>query len=58
VEIGRQLIKLTVEGDMLKTLPKIKRIRGDVRAASLGLKALGKRLLERSVHRLIHKVFR
>lgn len=42
---------------MLRTLLKIKRIRGDVRAVSRGPKALGTRLLERSVHHLIHKMF-
>jgi hypothetical protein len=43
---------------MLRIMLKIKRVKGDVRAASRGPKALGTRLLERSVHRLIHKVFR
>lgn len=43
---------------MIGTLLKIKRVRGDVRAASRGPKALGKRLLERSIHRLIHRMFR
>lgn len=43
---------------MLKTILKVKRIQGDVRAASRGPKALGKRLTERAVHRLVHRIFR
>lgn len=43
---------------MLRKLLKLRRIKGDVRAASRGPKALGKRLLERRVHRLVRRLFR
>lgn len=43
---------------MLKTILKLKRLKGDVRAASRGPQALGKRLTERAVHRFVHKLFR
>ncbi len=43
---------------MLRKLLKFRRMRGDVRAASRGPKALGKRLAERRVHRLVRRLFR
>ena len=43
---------------MLRMLLKLQRLRGDARAASRGPKALGKRLLERRVLRLVRRLFR
>lgn len=41
---------------MIKMLFKIQRLRNDARAASRGPEALGRRLTERAVHRLVHKL--
>ena len=43
---------------MLRWLFRLRRIRGDARAARRGPKALGKRLLERKVTRLVRRLFR
>lgn len=43
---------------MLRTILKLKRLKGDARAASRGPKALTKRLSERAVHRLVRRLFR
>ncbi len=43
---------------MLRWLFKLRRIRGDARAARRGPKALGKRVLERKVVGLVRRLFR
>ncbi len=43
---------------MLRWIFKLLRIRGDARAARRGPKALGKRVLERRVIRLVRRLFR
>ncbi len=46
------------KGDVLRWLFKLRRIRGDARAARRGPKALGKRVLERKVIRLVRSLLR
>jgi hypothetical protein len=43
---------------VLRWLFKLRRIRGDARAARRGPKVLGKRLLERGVLRLVRRLLR
>lgn len=43
---------------MLNWLLRLRRMRGDARAAQLGPQAMGKRLGRRSLHRLVRRLFR
>lgn len=46
------------EHDMLNLLLRIRRLRGDARAARSGPQAMGRRFGQRAAHRVVRRIFR